>query len=60
MPPLQRATRMDLVCSIEPDGKATDPYKLLASKMFGVAYEEVSEEQRSQAKSALFRGFYQR
>lgn len=51
---------MDLVCSIEPDGKATDPYKLLASKMFGVAYEEVSEEQRSQAKSALFRGFYQR
>lgn len=44
--------------SIEQSGEPTDPYKLKASKMFGVPYEQVTPEQRRAAKVAMFREIY--
>lgn len=48
----------DLRGSIEQSGEPTDRYKLVASKMLGVPYEQVTPEQRHAAKVAMFREIY--
>lgn len=50
----QRAGIEDLQRSLEPDGKPTDVYRLMASKALNIPYHAVTEQQRRAAKSASF------
>lgn len=42
----------DLQRSLEPDGRPTDVYRLMASKALSIPYSAVSERQRDAAKKA--------
>lgn len=44
--------------SLETNGQATDLYKVEASKLFGVPYDQVTEDQRRHAKRASFFHIY--
>lgn len=50
----QRAGTEDLQRSLEPDGKPTDVYRLMASKALNIPYHAVTEQQRRAAKAASF------
>lgn len=52
------ATFEDRINSVEPDGSKTDLHKLAASRIFGVSYENVTDEQRRRAKEESFRRAY--
>lgn len=55
---LQRARAADFQLSLEPDGTPTDHYRVVASDMFGVPYDQVTEQQRRAAKRASFFALY--
>lgn len=56
---MDMATEEDKFNSLEPDGQPTDPYKVEASKMFNVPYDNVTKAQRQKAKQAAFLRIYQ-
>ena len=47
---LDLASFEDFLKAVEPKGGPTDLHKLTACHMFGVSYEEVTDEQRKHAK----------
>lgn len=55
---LQRATVADLRTAIDTDGTATDPYRLVASRMYNVPYAQVTAQQRQAAKQATYSEIY--
>lgn len=52
------ATDEDRAKAVEVSGEKTDVYKVEASKLFDVAYENVTQQMRHAAKSANFHAYY--
>lgn len=55
---LERAEATDIASAVETDGTRTDPYTLLATKMFNVPYDAVTAQQRQAAKQATYVDIY--
>lgn len=56
---LQLAQPSDYQNSFETDGSRTDHHRALASKIFNVPYDQVTDQQRKAAKKANFWMAYQ-
>lgn len=55
---LDRARLDDIAKAIHPDGSPVDIHRATAAKMFGIAYECVTDQQRRHAKAVLYHGIY--
>lgn len=55
---LRKATVEDMQNAINADGTPVDLYKVAATRLFKVAYDDVTEDQRHAAKRAAHLGMY--